>query len=71
MTTNGLLQIAIYFALTLAFTKPMGLYMARLFDGEITFLRPLERLCMERGRRRLQRPCSRTRDVGQRSACRR
>ncbi|HNY39924.1 MAG TPA: potassium-transporting ATPase subunit KdpA [Bryobacteraceae bacterium] len=49
MTPNGILQIAIYFALILAVTKPMGSYMARVFSGERTFLhpllRPLERLC--------------------------
>jgi K+-transporting ATPase ATPase A chain len=49
MTTNGLLQIAIYFVLILAVTKPMGLYMARIFSGERTFLtpflRPFERFC--------------------------
>ena len=49
MTPNGILQIAIYFALILAVTKPIGAYMARVFSGERTFihpvLRPLERLC--------------------------
>ena len=49
MTTNGVLQIAVYFALILAITKPMGVFMARLFSGERTFLhpilRPLEKLC--------------------------
>ncbi len=49
MTPNGLLQILIYFVVLLALTKPMGLYMTRVFAGERTFLhvvlRPLERLC--------------------------
>jgi len=49
MTGNGILQIAIYFLLILALAKPVGAYMARLFNGERTFLhpvlRPLERLC--------------------------
>ena len=48
MTTIGIAQIVIYFLLLLAITKPMGLFMARLFQGERTFLhpvlRPLERI---------------------------
>ena len=46
MTANGLLQIAIYFLVILALTKPLGAYMAKVFAGERTFLhrllRPLE-----------------------------
>jgi K+-transporting ATPase ATPase A chain len=49
MTPNGLLQILIYFVVLLALTKPMGIYMTKVFAGERTFLhvllRPLERLC--------------------------
>ncbi len=48
MTSNGLLQIGAYFLVILALTKPMGIFLARLFQGERTFLhpvlRPLERL---------------------------
>ncbi len=48
MTSNGVLQILLYCAVLLALTKPMGAFMARLFQGERTFLhpviRPLERL---------------------------
>jgi len=48
MTTLGIAQIAAYFLLLLALTKPLGLYMARVFQGQRTFLhpvlRPLERL---------------------------
>ena len=48
MTFNGWLQILIFFALVLAVTKPLGVFMARLFNDERTFLhpilRPLERL---------------------------
>ncbi len=48
MTQNGVLQIAIYFLIILAVTKPMGVFMAKLFEGRKTFLhpvlRPLERL---------------------------
>ena len=49
MTPNGILQIGLYFGLILALTKPMGVFMTRLFAGERTFLHPLlgplERLC--------------------------
>ncbi len=48
MTANGWFQIAVFLALILAVTKPMGVYMARVFSRERTFmdpvLRPLERL---------------------------
>jgi potassium-transporting ATPase potassium-binding subunit len=48
MTTIGVLQILLYFALILITTKPIGAFMARLFAGERTFLhpflRPVERL---------------------------
>ncbi len=48
MTANGLLQILVFFAIIVALTKPVGVFMARLFEGERTFLhpllRPLERL---------------------------
>ena len=41
MTTNGWLQIAIFFLLVLLATKPLGLYMARVFEGRRTLLDPL------------------------------
>ncbi len=48
MTANGWFQVGLFFLLLLAITKPMGLYMARVFSGEKTFmdpvLRPVERL---------------------------
>ena len=48
MTANGWFQIGLYLILLLAITKPMGVYMARVFSGEKTFmdpmLRPVERL---------------------------
>jgi potassium-transporting ATPase potassium-binding subunit len=48
MTLNGLLQIALYIGLLVLLVKPLGLYMARVFNGERTFLdpvlRPVERL---------------------------
>jgi len=43
MTSSGILQIAIYFIILLAITKPVGLFMARLFSGERTFLHPVLR----------------------------
>jgi K+-transporting ATPase ATPase A chain len=48
MTANGWFQIAFFILLILAVTKPMGVFMARVFNREKTFmdpvLRPLERL---------------------------
>ncbi len=48
MTTNGWLQIVFFLLLILAVTKPMGIFMTRVFNREKTFLdlvlRPLERL---------------------------
>jgi len=48
MTTNGWMQIGLFLALILAITKPLGVYMARVFSRERTFLdpvvRPIERL---------------------------
>jgi potassium-transporting ATPase potassium-binding subunit len=48
MTANGWLQIGFFFVVLLAVTKPLGVFMARVFAGERTFLdpvlRPLERL---------------------------
>jgi K+-transporting ATPase ATPase A chain len=43
MTSAGILQIAIFFGLVLACTRPMGAHMARVFQGERTFLHPLFR----------------------------
>ncbi len=48
MTINGWLQIFLFFTIVLALTKPIGIYMARVFEREHTFadpvFRPLERL---------------------------
>ena len=41
MTVIGWLQIALTFALVLICIKPLGLYMARLFSNEQTFLSPV------------------------------
>jgi potassium-transporting ATPase potassium-binding subunit len=40
MTVNGWLQIAIYFAVLTALVVPLGRFMARVFEGERTFLSP-------------------------------
>ncbi len=48
MTLNGWLQIVVFLALIFAITKPLGIFMARVFAREKTFLdpvlRPIERL---------------------------
>src|SRR5277367_3506642 len=48
MTANGWCQICFFFALVLVCAKPLGIYMARVFEREHTFadriFRPLERL---------------------------
>jgi K+-transporting ATPase ATPase A chain len=48
MTANGWFQISVFFALILVCAKPLGLYMARVFERERTFadrvFRPIERL---------------------------
>ena len=48
MTTNGWIQIGVFLALILAITKPLGVYMAKVFSRERTFfdpvVRPIERL---------------------------
>ncbi len=43
MTINGWAQIAIYFAVLTALVIPLGRYMARVFEGERTFLAPVLR----------------------------
>jgi len=48
MTIPGIMQIVVFFALVIALTKPAGLFMFRVFEGQRTFLhpilRPMERL---------------------------
>jgi potassium-transporting ATPase potassium-binding subunit len=41
MTANGWLQIIVYLAVILAVTKPVGIFMARVFNRERTFLDPV------------------------------
>jgi len=53
MTLLGIFQIVFYFLVLLILTKPLGSYMARVFQGERTILhpvlRPLERLVYSLG----------------------
>ena len=48
MTLLGIAQIVIFFAIVVVITKPIGIFMHRVFEGERTFLhpvfRPMERL---------------------------
>jgi K+-transporting ATPase ATPase A chain len=48
MSQAGVIQIALYFLILVLLTRPMGSHMARVFQGQRTFLhpllRPLERL---------------------------
>jgi K+-transporting ATPase ATPase A chain len=41
MTANGWIQIALFCAAIIVCVKPLGLYMAKLFEGERTFLSPV------------------------------
>ncbi len=43
MTMNGWVQIVIFSLFTLAVAKPLGVYLVRVFDGSMTWLRVLER----------------------------
>ena len=53
MTALGVAQILIFFVIVVAMTKPVGVFMYRVFEGERTFLhpifRPLERLIYKLG----------------------
>ncbi|HXT90813.1 MAG TPA: potassium-transporting ATPase subunit KdpA, partial [Trebonia sp.] len=44
MTVSGWLQIAFYSVALLLITKPLGVYVLRVYDGSLTWLRPVERL---------------------------
>lgn len=48
MTFNGIFQILLFFGVLLLLTKPMGIYLTKVYSGEKTFLdfifKPLERL---------------------------
>jgi K+-transporting ATPase ATPase A chain len=53
MTSLGIVQILIFFVTVIAITKPVGLFMYRVFEGKRTFLhpilRPVERLVYKLG----------------------
>jgi K+-transporting ATPase ATPase A chain len=44
MTPNGWLQILLFGAAVLAVTKPLGVYLLRVYDGSLRFLAPVERV---------------------------
>jgi K+-transporting ATPase ATPase A chain len=44
MTLNGWLQILLFGLVVLAITKPVGLYIQRVYDGSLRWLAPLERV---------------------------
>jgi K+-transporting ATPase ATPase A chain len=54
MTANGILQILVYIVVLILLTKPMGLYLMRVYSGERTVLdpivKPIERLLYAIGR---------------------
>jgi len=44
MTVGGWLQIAFYSVVLLLITKPLGMYVLKVYDGSLTWLRPVERV---------------------------
>jgi len=44
MTVSGWLQIAFYSVVLLLITKPLGMYVLKVYDGSLTWLRPVERV---------------------------
>ena len=56
MTSIGVLQIVVFFGLILLCTKPIGLFMSRLFQGQRTFLHPVLRPDRGAGLQGLRRP---------------
>ncbi|HTT69375.1 MAG TPA: potassium-transporting ATPase subunit KdpA [Gemmatimonadales bacterium] len=44
MTLNGWLQILLFAAAVLAVTKPVGIYILRVYDGSLRWLAPVERV---------------------------
>jgi potassium-transporting ATPase potassium-binding subunit len=54
MSASGILQIVVYLALLILLTKPLGSFMARIYEGDIPrwirFLRPMERAVYRLGR---------------------
>ena len=58
MTANGIVQLALYVGILLLLVKPLGSFMARIYEGDIPrwirFLRPLERGIYRIGRVRAE-----------------
>ena len=52
MTGNGWFQILLYFGVILLITKPMGVYLYRVFERKSTWLDPVLRTIGGRSRRR-------------------
>jgi potassium-transporting ATPase potassium-binding subunit len=44
MIASGWLQIGVYSLALLALTKPLGIYILKVYDGSFTWLRPVERV---------------------------
>jgi K+-transporting ATPase ATPase A chain len=44
MSANGYFQLAFYVAVLLALARPLGTYMAAVYEGRLRFLAPVERL---------------------------
>ena len=44
MTASGWLQILLYVACVLAITKPLGIYLVKVHDGSMRWLRPVEQI---------------------------
>ena len=42
MSANGLLQIALFLAVLIALAKPLGWYMARVYEGKLPGVRALD-----------------------------
>jgi potassium-transporting ATPase potassium-binding subunit len=49
MTANGSLQILFYCACVLLVAKPLGIYLVKVYDGSVRWLRPVERLIYRAG----------------------
>jgi K+-transporting ATPase ATPase A chain len=43
MTIEGIIQIALYMIVLIALARPLGTYMANVFDGKVNWLGPVER----------------------------
>ena len=73
MTANGWFQILLFLALVFLVTKPMGVFMTRVFNREKTFmdpvLRPIERLLFWKRERLCRRPVHWSAQIPSLSSC--